>query len=133
MKKLFIGISLSIGFVFFAVAMSIFSQQNPSQEDRDGALGCLIIATPPTLLGGWLVWDLQRQKRQSQADRLLAIEAVLLQHIQEQRGNITVISFAMASKLPLSDAKTYLEQKSLQLNGTFSIDENGGTTYHFHL
>jgi hypothetical protein len=133
MKKLFIGISLTIGLLFFSVAISIFSQQNPSEEDRDGALGCLIIATPPTLLGGWLIWDLKRQKKQSQSDRLLALESVFLQHIHENRGNITVISFAMASKLPLADAKAYLEQKSIELNSAVSIDEAGGTSYHFHL
>ena len=133
MKKLFIGISLTIGLLFFAVAISIFSQKNPSPEDRDGALGCLIIATPPTLLGGWLIWDLQRHKKQSQADRLLALESLFLQHLQEHQGNITVISFAMASKLPLADAKAYVEQKSIQLNSAVSIDETGGTSYHFHL
>jgi hypothetical protein len=133
MKKLLIGISLTIGLLFFSVAISIFSQQNPSEEDRDGALGCLIIATPPTLLGGWLIWDLKRQKKQSQSDRLLALESVFLQHIHENQGNITVISFAMASKLPLADAKAYLEQKSIELNSAVSIDEAGGTSYHFHL
>jgi hypothetical protein len=133
MKKLFIGTSLTIGLLFFSVAVSIFLQEHPSEEDKSGALGCLVVATPPTLLGCWLIWDLQSQKKRSQAERLLALEAIFLQHLQENQGNITVISFALASKLSLADTKTYLEQKSIQLNSTFRIDEAGGTSYHFEI
>jgi hypothetical protein len=133
MKKILTGISLSIGFLFFAVAISIFLQKNPSEEDKQGALGCLIIATPPTALGGWLIWDLRRNKKRSQQDLERELEAVFLQHLQDNQGNVTTISFAMASKLPLEDAKKYLEQKSTQLNSTFHINETGGTSYHFDL
>jgi hypothetical protein len=62
MKKILIGILLSTGFVFFAVAISVFLQKNPSEDDKESALGCLIIAAPPTAIGGWLIWDLRRTR-----------------------------------------------------------------------
>lgn len=133
MKKILAGISLSIGFLFLTVAISIFLQKNPSEEDKSGAWGCLIIGLPPTALGGWLILDARRLKKQSRQNSSLKLEAIFLEHLKENRGNVTVISFAMASKLSLEEAKQYLEVKSAQLNSTFHINEDGGTAYHFHL
>jgi hypothetical protein len=133
MKKILIGILLSTGFVFFAVAISVFLQKNPSEDDKESALGCLIIAAPPTAIGGWLIWDLRRQKRRSQQNTTQELETIFLEHLKENQGNITVISFAIASKLPLEESKKYLDIKSNQLNSTFHINEDGGTAYHFHL
>jgi hypothetical protein len=137
MKKIFIGISFTIGFLFLGVAASLFTQQNLSKDDREGAVGCLIIGVPPTVLGSWLLWDLRRQKKQTQQQNqqatTLELESIFLQQLQANQGNITVVSFAVASKLPLEEAKKYLEVKSTQLNSTFHINETGGTSYHFDI
>jgi uncharacterized membrane protein YeaQ/YmgE (transglycosylase-associated protein family) len=133
MKKILIGISFTIGFLFLGVSASLFTQKNLSDDDRDGALGCLIIGVPPTVLGGWLLWDLRRQKERSQQAMSLELEAIFLQQLQANQGNITIVSFAVASKLPLEEAKKYLEVKSTQLNSTFHINEAGGTSYHFDI
>jgi hypothetical protein len=145
--------ALSIGVFFIGVAMSILLQQNPSKQDRDSAWGCLLIGIPPTALGGWLmgtqgwlfvgiplaalggwlIWDLPRQRKLSQQDRALELEAIFLKQLQENEGDITIISFALAAKLSIDDAKQYLEQKSIQLNATFEINETGGTSYHFNI
>lgn len=133
MKKLLIGISLTFGFVFLAVTVSVMLTKNPSEQDKSAAMGGLILGVPATALGGWLIWDLRRHKKRSQQDRLLHLEAIFLQQLQEHKGHMTVASFALASKLPIAEAKEYLDLKSNQLNSTFEIDESGGTSYHFHL
>jgi hypothetical protein len=133
MKKILIGISFTIGFLFLGVSASLFTQKNLSGEDRDGAWGCLIVGVPPTALGGWLLWDLRRQKRDRKQATVLELESIFLQQLQANQGNITIISFAVASKLPLEEAKKYLEVKSTQLNSTFHINETGGTSYHFDI
>ncbi|WP_310485265.1 hypothetical protein [Chamaesiphon sp. VAR_48_metabat_403] len=133
MKLILIGISFSIGFLFLGVSTSLFIQGNLSDDDRDGAVGCLILGAPPTALGSWLLWDLRRQKRDRQRSSVLELESIFLQQLQANQGDITVVSFAVASKLPLEEAKKYLEIKSTQLNSTFHINEAGGTSYHFEI
>jgi hypothetical protein len=133
MKKLFIGISLTIGFAFLAVTASVLFQKNPSEQDKSAALGGLILGVPATATGGWLIWDLRRQKKRSSQDISLELESIFLQQLQANQGNITAISFAIATKLPIEDAKKYLDLKSTQLSSTFNINEEGGTSYHFHL
>jgi hypothetical protein len=147
------SILLSIGLFFIGVAMSILWQQHPSKADRESAWGCLLIGIPPTVLGGWLsgrwgwllagiplsvvvgwlIWDLPRQPTLSRQDRSLELEAIFLQQIQENNGNITAISLALAAKLPLDDAKQYLEQKSIELHSTRHVNETGGIYYHFNI
>jgi hypothetical protein len=133
MKKLLIGISLTFGFIFLAVTVSVLLTKNPSEKDKNAALGGLMIGVPATTLGGWLIWDLRRQKKRSQQDRSSELEAIFLNQLQAHRGRITAISFAIATKLPLVEAKEYLDLKSNQLNSTFEIDESGSTSYYFHL
>jgi hypothetical protein len=133
MKKLFVGISLTIGFIFLAVTASVFFTKNPSEKDKSAALGGLILGVPATALGGWLIWDMRRQKKRSTADASVELESIFLQQLQANQGNITAISFAIATKLPIEDAKKYLDLKSTQLNSSFNIDEEGSTSYHFYL
>jgi hypothetical protein len=131
LKKLFLGGSLGVGILFLGVALSIFLQRDPSPQDRDAAWGCILIGISPTAVSGLLIWDLYQGRQRVQQNRSLVLEAIFLQQIQANRGNITVESLAIASKLPMTDAQKYLEEKSRQLHGTFETDETGRTFYHF--
>lgn len=133
MKKLLIGIFLSTGFVFLAVTASVFFTKNPSEKDKSAALGGLIIGVPATAAGGWLMWELRRHKQRLQQARELEIETIFLQQLTQNNGNMTAISFALATKLPLEESKKYLDTKSTQLNCAYNIDERGGASYHFEL
>jgi hypothetical protein len=156
-QNLFTFAALSIGTLFIGVGISILVQPDPPQKDRDAAWGCFLLGLPPTILGGWLMgpkgwvfvgiplvilggWlilKLRRQRaqaqQQSQQERALGLEAIFLEQIQKYNGDITPLGFAVVAKIPIEEAKQYLEQKSLQLNGTFHIHETGGTSYHFEI
>ncbi len=156
-QNLFAFAALSVGVFFIGVAISILVQPHPSPQDRESAWGCLLLGLPPTVLGGWLMgawgwlfvgiplavlggWLIlvirrqqQSQQQQSQQQRSLELEAIFLQQIQKNHGDITPLGFAVVAKIPIEEAKQYLEQKSLQLNGTFHIHETGGTSYHFEI
>jgi len=55
-RKVFAGILFSIGFIFLAVTVSVMATKNPTKDDRDAALGELIIGLPAAAAGGWIVF-----------------------------------------------------------------------------
>jgi hypothetical protein len=42
-----------------------------------------------------------------------------------------LLSFAMQSQLPATEAKEYLDQKAKEFNANFQVNEAGGVSYHF--
>jgi hypothetical protein len=129
MKKLSKHIPLFVGALSMAIGFALVMQNHPLSRDYNW--GCLMMGVPPIALGGWLFRNRKQQRTQQESER--GLEAVFLQHLQENQGKVNAISFSIASKLTLAEAQTYLEVKSNQLNSTFQIDENGGTFYQFHL
>jgi hypothetical protein len=136
-RKLLIGSSLSFGLVLLLISSDVLFQKNPSEEDKSDSWACLTVAIPPLAFGGWLIWDARRKKqeqqKQAERDFLLNLESIFLEQIQSNQGNISCISFASAAKISIEESQQYLEQKSNQLNSTFNIDDEGGTSYHFSL
>ena len=137
MKQTFAGVFLTIGFVFLVVTGSVFFKKNPSDEDRSAALGGLIVGVPAIAIGGWLILGLSRNRKNrisQQSHALeLELESTFLRQLQLNQGRITPINLALSAKISLKEAEKYLETKSIQLNGTFDIDEEGHTSYHFDL
>lgn len=135
MKKLFAGIFLTFGFV---VTMTIVAGllgvvPSPPEGKDDLAFAGIIFGLPPIVIGLLLVKSIQKQKEHSQQDISSEIESVFLQRIQANQGVVDPISFAIATKLSIEEAKKYLELKSKQLNGTFDVNERGGISYIFNI
>ena len=103
------------------------------EEKGSAALIGIIFGLPPIVIGLLLVKSIRKQKEHSEQEISLKIESVFLQKIQANQGVVDPISFAIATKLSIEEAKKYLELKSKQLNGTFDINERGGISYIFNI
>lgn len=133
MPKLFAGMLFSIGFIFLAVTMSVVFTKNPTQQDREAALGGIIIGVPATAAGGWIVWGLKRKSKESQGDRQDQIERTFLEMVDANNGRVNVLKFAIASKLSLDESKVYLDRKAVILNAHFEVTDEGSVNYYFDL
>lgn len=156
-EKLAAGWLLTLGFMFLTLSASaIIARINtskaiiirepgevdmiapqPNQYEDNGAVGGLICGIPSTLIGGWLALDLYRQSRQEKraihqqkSDRL---QSLFYQMLQENRGRVTVLGFAMQSQLPATDARKYLDEKAKEFNANFKVNEEGAVSYHFDI
>lgn len=111
------------------------TQEWTAPDDYDAALGGLIFGIPSITVGGWLALSLYMQSRQDKkALRLEAnehLQSLFYQMIQENQGRITVLGFAMQSKLPPVDARKYLDEKAKEFNANFKVNEEGSVSYHF--
>jgi hypothetical protein len=132
-KKLLKGAVISFGVLCTVIGLSSLQMWYFGRHVEYG-IGSLWLIPPSIMLGSWLAQRRMRPQKKSELELSeRELETVFLHHLQENQGNVTAISFAIASQLSLAEAQTYLEIKSNQLNSAYQMDENGATFYHFPL
>ena len=88
----------------------------------------LLLGLPATVAGGWLRRRLKQQAEEETSDRL---RSSFFRLVQEGNGNITVMRFAMDTKLSGEAAKQYLDEKAEEFNANFNVNDDGGVSYYF--
>jgi hypothetical protein len=132
LKKIGTGIFLFIGLPITLFAIVSVINPSTSAKDREGAAAALVFfGLPPTVLGGWLVWNLHQQHQGAIGQLAREQEQLFLELLKAQGGKLTALQFATAAKIPFAEAKTYLDQKAVQMNAVFDVTETGGITYRF--
>ncbi|MBW4562098.1 MAG: hypothetical protein KME32_13265 [Mojavia pulchra JT2-VF2] len=159
-EKLAAGWLLTLGFMFLTLSISAGIEKHNmlkpistaiEEEDyvkefvnKDAlyllditARQSLIFGVPTLILGGWLSLGLYSQSRQHKkainqqaSDRL---QSIFYQMLQENKGRMTVVSFAMKSELPAIAARQYLDEKAKEFNANFKVTEDGAISYHFEI
>ncbi len=131
MQKVFAGVLFTLGFVFLLVAASAMLTKNPSEDDRDTALGGLMLGVPAMAGGTAIVLNQRRKQKALAAAHDRQLEITFIELLQNTNGRISVMEFAIASKLSLEESKQYLDRKVSQLNGDFDVSEDGKISYQF--
>lgn len=133
-QKILIGLLFLMGTPILLFGVSEFLNPNASAEDKEGAAAALIFfGLPPTALGGFLLWNLQRTGSKSTKDLEREQEQKFLDLLQLNEGKLTPVRVAADMDMTIAEAKIYLDQKAKQLNATFDVSEEGGITYRFHI
>jgi ribosomal protein L7/L12 len=133
-KTIAAGILLGIGLPITILATvqlidQKISPEEPSPEDREGAVAALIIlGLPPLTLGSWLAFSNLRHSKQAERDRL---QAIFYQLLKEGNGHINALRFSMESKLSGAEAKEYLDDRAKEFNASYNVSEEGKLSYYF--
>ncbi|WP_071190510.1 hypothetical protein [Trichormus sp. NMC-1] len=157
-EKLAAGWLLTLGFMFLTISVSAVSTKNttlkpilPGIENEalakdiinkdavyqldNTAMQGIIFGVPTAILGVWLALGLYKQNRQEkkainqQTNEYLRSQ--FYQMLQQNQGKITLLSFAMQSQLPATEARKYLDEKAKEFNANFQVTEEGAVSYHF--
>lgn len=128
-KRIAAGVLLTFGGIFLIAAISVpFDKDATAEVKTEQFLGCLILGIPPTLWGGWIVWNLHRENRAKEGDRL---RSTFFQVAKENDGCVSVMQFSMAANLPGDKAKEFLDERAKEFSANFDVDEQGGIFYRF--
>lgn len=127
-KKISAGVLLTIGFLFLMVPVVVLTRTDATPEDKMDALGGFVLGFPAAIWGGWLTWSLRRQNHNEGHNRL---HSTFYKLLKEGNGKITVMRFAMEAQLPASAAKQYLDEKAIEFDADFGVNEEGGVFYYF--
>ncbi len=82
----------------------------------------------PMGLGGWLLWDGQRQAKRFQSGHLDDVFYTLL---RQNGGTITPMGLAMQSELSGAAAKAFLDDRAREFNANYQVTEAGDVVYVF--
>ncbi|HLO86911.1 MAG TPA: hypothetical protein VK203_18180 [Nostocaceae cyanobacterium] len=151
-EKLAAGWLLTLGFMFLAISVSdilerlqqpkvkVYPEDSqefvaPQANDYSTIAAGIAFAVPSLTVGGWLTLGLYSQSRQEKkALRQQSnenLQSLFYQMIQENQGRVTVLGFAMQSKLPPVEARKYLDEKAKEFNANFKVSDEGAVSYHF--
>ena len=134
LQKIAAGVCLLVGVPIVLLVLVEFINPEASVQDKSDALAALIfLGLPPTALGSWFIYSLYRQHRQTLDQHNRAIERMFLEFVQTNQGVISPVLFATQTNLSLEEAKRYLDEKEMQLNGLYEATEAGGVIYRFPL
>ena len=131
-KKFFIGLFLLMGLPIVMLAAIDLADPDETRDNKEGALAAMVFfGLPPVAVSAGLMFNLRYgHQRQRQKANLLQ-EQSFLQLLQTQQGKISAADFALAAKIPLEEAKEYLDEKAQQLDADFEVSENRGIIYKF--
>ncbi|CDN11783.1 MAG: hypothetical protein HRU34_20155 [Richelia sp.] len=97
----------------------------------------IIFGFPTLLLGGWLALGLYRQSKNEKIaiDKQVRenLQSLFYQMVQENKGKISLLGFAMQSQLAPTKAKEYLDVKAKELNANFKVSQEGAVLYYFDI
>jgi hypothetical protein len=155
-EKLAAGWLLTLGFMFMTLSVSavfenistqktikpafdeeVFVNNSAVSANNNTAAGGLIFGVPTVVLGGWLTLGLYRQSRQEKKalnqQKSEELQLTFYKMIEENKGRITVLSFAMQSELPAAEARKYLDDRAKEFHANFKVSEDGAVSYHFEV
>lgn len=131
LKIIWATVLLSLGVIL--VGSGIYAPFNTAvskEEQKEGAIACLVFGVPLTAWGGWIVLGLSQDKQRAERDRLNAAFSKLL--IQGD-GRITPLAFSLETGLAGQMAKVYLDERAKEFDANFDVDDQGNVNYRFHV
>ncbi|NEQ46033.1 MAG: hypothetical protein F6K00_21820 [Leptolyngbya sp. SIOISBB] len=130
MKKFAAGVLLLLG---ITLSLALIADILDPETDRpgDSVAALVLFGLPPIALSGLLIHSLRQQHQANEQKSDREVEQLFLAEIQANDGVVSPIIFATKADLSIEDAKTYLDEKAVQLNGLYEATESGGITYRF--
>jgi ribosomal protein L7/L12 len=129
LKFLIAGSLIGLGVVLSGLALIALLLPGQTVDQRTGAIGTLLIfGLPPIVMGGAL-WYLAQQG--DQAREAARQRNAFFYLVQQGKGQITVLDFAIAAKLDGDRAKAYLDDRAREFNADFDVSAAGVVRYCF--
>ncbi len=130
-KKIAAVILLTIGLPFSIMPIVEFlNPKTPEKTKQGDILVFIFLGAPCSSLGGFLLWRLRQQNQKEISDRL---QDTFFRIVKENQGNITVLRFAMETKLSGEAAKKYLDTQVKEFSGSLEVSDRGDISYHFDI
>lgn len=120
-------------FFLLAIATELINPDASPESKLSVTLGGLTLGLPALGIGSWLIWDWYHCSYQTRDSRTRRISAIFFYLVQQNQGRIMISDFARYTPLSPADAKKFLDEKAIELNGTLETEEDGEIVYYFQL
>ncbi len=134
MKLITASLLIPVGLFFvLAIATELINPDASPDSKLSATLGGLTLGLPALGVGSWLIWDWYRCSLRSRENRTRRIYSIFFYLLQQNQGRITIPDLVQFTHLSQPEAKKFLDQKAIELDGTLKTAENGDIVYHFRL
>lgn len=86
--------------------------------------------------GGWKVWQWRQQRSQeqeaAQQARERQLDGIFYRLVQEHRGELSVLDFAMETESSADVARQFLDRKAIEFDAQFRTTPEGQVLYCFY-
>ncbi|MEM7796645.1 MAG: hypothetical protein AAF579_19590 [Cyanobacteria bacterium P01_C01_bin.118] len=126
------GLLLLIGLPIVILAAIDLADSDETRDNKEGALAAMVFfGLPPVAISTGLMLNLRYGHQRQRQQVSLLREQSFLQLLQQQQGKVSAANFALAAKIPLAEAKVYLDEKAQQLDADFEVSDNREIIYKF--
>lgn len=137
LRKMSAACLLSIGFLLsmhgIAQLPELANEEQTHQEKleiRESFFMTMGLSLPMLAGGGLMLWRLHQKNQKQVRDRL---DRIFYRTLKINQGRITVLEFAMESKLSGEEARKYLDIKAKEFNAHFETSDKGHINYRFEV
>ena len=130
-KQIAAGVLVTWGLAFSLVGVAVVFDD--TKEDRfSNFMGCMMLGTPPLVWGVLLYRGLNQTVDQSPNSLTPSeVQDTFFWLLENNDGEITLMRFAMETRLPAEDARKYLDEAATQFNASFRVGDRGEVYYQF--
>lgn len=125
-----LGLMVGIPSTLFALVLLL----TPPEDDDQRLAGWVVfslLGVPPLMVVAGSMVGLHWMHQATLLAATREVEQIFVKLAHESQGDLTVIEFAAHSGLGLDEAKHYLDEQVLKLNGSTQVTNEGGIIYHF--
>ena len=125
---------LGVGSLFvLAMVLAPLSALSSEQDQTVTRLGGLAVGLPLSVAGGSLVLSAHNQARKQLTfeHEQLRLQQVLYRLIEADRGQVTLVQFAIAANISAEDARNYIDAQATAFGANFDVSAAGAVVYQF--
>ncbi len=134
LKQIAAGVLVTWGAVFTLAGVgAIFGED----EDKVSAFfGCMMLGAPPLVWGALIYRNLDKQPKltdQASTPTLTStdVQDIFFRLLEHNGGELTLMRFAMETRLPAEEAREFLDEAAGQFNASFRVGDRGEIYYQF--
>lgn len=135
LKQIAAGVMVTWGGIFILAGFAALFDEG--EEERMSAfLGCMMLGGPPLVWGGLIYRNLSRSAsgtalKEGGQPTQTEIQDMFFWLLETNGGEITLMRFAMETRLPAEDAREFLDEAATQFNASFRVGDRGEIYYQF--
>ncbi|MEM6502366.1 MAG: hypothetical protein AAF685_11065 [Cyanobacteria bacterium P01_C01_bin.89] len=133
-KQIAAGVLVTWGLVFTIAGVTV-----PFDSTEDDPVstfaGCMMLGLPPLVWGFFIYRGLSKEQKKARINTetttINQVQETFFRLLESNNGELTLMRFAMETRLPAEEAREFLDEAAGQFNASFRVGDRGEIYYQF--
>ncbi|MGD1850045.1 MAG: hypothetical protein ACFCBU_05375 [Cyanophyceae cyanobacterium] len=133
-KQIAAGVLVTWGLVFTIVGITV--PFDPTEDKPVSTFaGCMMLGLPPLVWGFFIYRGLTKEQKKvrisTEKGTTNQVQDTFFRLLESNNGELTLMRFAMETRLPAEEAREFLDEAAGQFNASFRVGDRGEIYYQF--